>query len=135
MSYLWLQKKIGQQFFSPPLFVLLLDPGSEIGYPVRIQIRIRDKHPGSVTLIGINEDAQLALHETNLDAQWASWNQSRCFLGFFELIRMRCLLGTNPDVLPGPLRTTEVASPRSPQQYPGTCWSGRHEPPETPDPP
>jgi hypothetical protein len=48
---------------------------------------------------------------------------------------MYSLLGTNQDVLPGPPGTTEVASPRSPQPYPGTYWSGRHAPPETPDPP
>jgi hypothetical protein len=53
-------------FFSPLSFVAVLDPGSEIrdpGSEIRdpgwVKIRIRDKHPGSATLvlsaIGIKE--------------------------------------------------------------------------------
>jgi hypothetical protein len=35
-------------FFNPSLFLLFLDPGSEIRDGLKI--RIRDKHPGSATL-------------------------------------------------------------------------------------
>ncbi len=49
---LWLQKKVWQQiFFHPSLLLLFLDPGSEIRDPEWVKIRIRDKHPGSATLI------------------------------------------------------------------------------------
>jgi hypothetical protein len=42
---------VGQNFFtSPPLLVLLLDPGSTIRDPGWIKIRIKVKHPGSETL-------------------------------------------------------------------------------------
>jgi hypothetical protein len=52
LGYLWLQKMVGQtKNFPPPLLVLLLDPGSEIWDPGWIQIRIRDQHPGSATLL------------------------------------------------------------------------------------
>ncbi len=51
--YLWLQKLVGQKKLPPPpLLVLLLDPRSGIRDPWWIKIRIRDKHPGSVTLLG-----------------------------------------------------------------------------------
>ncbi len=49
--YLWLQKMVGQKNFSPLLLVRVLDPGSEIRDPGWVKIRIRDKHPGSATLL------------------------------------------------------------------------------------
>ncbi len=39
-----------KNIFSPPLLLLLLDPGSEIRDPRWIKIRIRNKHSGSATL-------------------------------------------------------------------------------------
>jgi hypothetical protein len=33
--------------------LLFLDPGSEIRDPGWVKIRIRDKHPGSATLVGV----------------------------------------------------------------------------------
>jgi hypothetical protein len=44
-------KKYDKIFFHPSLFLLCLDPGSEIWDPGWVKIRIRDKHPGSATLI------------------------------------------------------------------------------------
>jgi hypothetical protein len=44
------KKMVGQKNFTPPLLVLLLDPGSEIRKPRWMIIRIRDEHPGSATL-------------------------------------------------------------------------------------
>jgi hypothetical protein len=41
-------------FFHPSLLLLLLDPGSGMGKnqdPGWVKIRIRDKHPGSTTLL------------------------------------------------------------------------------------
>jgi hypothetical protein len=38
-------------FFHSSLLLLFLDPGSEIRDPVFVKIRIRDKHPGSATLV------------------------------------------------------------------------------------
>jgi hypothetical protein len=37
--------------FPPSLLLLFLDPGSEIRDPEWVKIRIRDKHPGSATLL------------------------------------------------------------------------------------
>ncbi len=65
MWYLWLQKKVrvvGQQFF-PLLFCFfwcIRDPGW-------IKIRIRDKHPGSATLVLIYEKRKSSLlHQKNI---------------------------------------------------------------------
>jgi hypothetical protein len=64
----------GQTNFSPSSFVLLLDPGSGIRYPISgildpgwIKIRIRDKHPGSATLIMcfLRKQWSLSLHKNN----------------------------------------------------------------------
>jgi hypothetical protein len=38
-------------FFHPSLLLLFLDPGSEIRDPGWVKIRIRDKNPGSATLV------------------------------------------------------------------------------------
>jgi hypothetical protein len=38
-------------FFHPSLLLLFLDPGSEIRDPGWVKIRIRDKHPGTATLL------------------------------------------------------------------------------------
>ncbi len=44
-------KKVKPIFFHPSLLLLFLDPGSEIRDPEWVKIRIRDKHPGSATLM------------------------------------------------------------------------------------
>jgi hypothetical protein len=41
---LWLQRRYDNNFFHPSLLLLFLDPGW-------VKIRIRDKHPGSATLM------------------------------------------------------------------------------------
>jgi len=38
-------------FFHSSLLLLFLDPGSETQDPGWVKIRIRDKHPGSATLV------------------------------------------------------------------------------------
>jgi hypothetical protein len=45
------KKGFRTNFFHPSLLLLFLDPGSEIRDPEWVKIRIRDKHPGSATLI------------------------------------------------------------------------------------
>ncbi len=44
------QKKGMTTNFHPSLLLLFLDPGSEIRDPGWVKIRIRNKHPGSVTV-------------------------------------------------------------------------------------
>jgi hypothetical protein len=48
---LWLQKSMKTNLFLPLSFVAVLDPGSEIRDPGWVKIWIRDKHPGSATLV------------------------------------------------------------------------------------
>ena len=50
MKFVAIKKDI-TNFFTPSLLLLFLDPGSEIPDPGWVKIRIRDKHPGSVTLV------------------------------------------------------------------------------------
>ncbi len=45
------KKGMTLHFFHPSLLLLFLDPGSEIRDPGWVKIRIRDKHPGSATLV------------------------------------------------------------------------------------
>ncbi len=81
-------KTVGQQIFPPPLLLLWLDlgsgiqdpgseirdPGSGIRDPAWIKIRIRDKHPGTATLLpgtlikslGIPKKIQVAKNEPGI---------------------------------------------------------------------
>jgi hypothetical protein len=55
---LWLQKRFDIQNFFTPLFsscFWILDPRSEIRDTGWVKIRIRDKHPGSATLVRIRD--------------------------------------------------------------------------------
>jgi hypothetical protein len=48
-------------FFHPSLLLLFLDPRSEIWDPGWVKIGIRDKHPGSATLVLLSVAEWLAV--------------------------------------------------------------------------
>jgi hypothetical protein len=54
-------------FFSPLLLLMFVEPGSKIRDPGWVKIRIRDKHPGSATLMMCMPRIQAyQLHGTSL---------------------------------------------------------------------
>ncbi len=51
VKFVAIKKGLTRNFFSPLSLVTVLDPGSGIRDPGWVKIRIRDKHPGSATLL------------------------------------------------------------------------------------
>jgi hypothetical protein len=60
--------------FHPCLLLLFLDPGSEIRDPGWVKIRIRDKHPGSATLLATILGSIPAFYDT-VESEWRQMKQ------------------------------------------------------------